>query len=81
MKPISIVLIPTRSRPLNVFLGLMLLLAALILLLALATWRATDPSLNTATDAALPHAVRNWTGLCGAWHGTGAGSMSSPSRV
>ena len=67
MKPISIVLIPTRSRPLNVFLGLMLLLAALILLLALATWRATDPSLNTATDAALPHAVRNWTGLCGAW--------------
>jgi S-DNA-T family DNA segregation ATPase FtsK/SpoIIIE len=67
MKPIRIVLIPTRSRPLNVFLGLMLLLVALLLFLALATYRVSDPSLNTATDPALSHAVRNWIGLLGAW--------------
>jgi S-DNA-T family DNA segregation ATPase FtsK/SpoIIIE len=67
MKPIRIVLSPTKSRPLNVFLGLMLFLASVILLLALATYHPADPSLNTATDQALPHAVRNWTGLFGAW--------------
>jgi S-DNA-T family DNA segregation ATPase FtsK/SpoIIIE len=66
MKPIRIVLSPTRSRPLNVFLGLVLLLISLLGLLALVTWHAADPSLNTATDPALPHAVRNWIGLFGA---------------
>ncbi|MFP5250253.1 MAG: DNA translocase FtsK, partial [Acidobacteriota bacterium] len=35
--------------------------------LALATYHATDPSWNTATDAIGPHAVRNWTGLLGAF--------------
>jgi S-DNA-T family DNA segregation ATPase FtsK/SpoIIIE len=67
MKPISIVLSPTRSRPMNVFLGLLLLLVSVILLLALATYHPADPSLNTAADQALPQAVRNWTGLFGAW--------------
>ena len=67
MKPIRIVLSPTRSRPLNVFLGLVLLLVSLLGLLALVTWHAADPSLNTATDPALPHAVRNWIGLFGAY--------------
>ena len=67
MKPIRIVLSPTRSRPLNVFLGLVLLLVSLLGLLALATWHAADPSLNTATDPGLPHAVRNWIGLFGAY--------------
>jgi S-DNA-T family DNA segregation ATPase FtsK/SpoIIIE len=66
MKPISIVLSPTRSRPMNVFLGLLLLLVSLILLLALATYHPADPSLNTATDPSLPLAVHNWTGLFGA---------------
>jgi len=67
MKPIRIVLSPTRSRPFNVFLGLVLLLVSLLGLLALATWHAADPSLNTATDPGLPHAVRNWVGLFGAY--------------
>jgi S-DNA-T family DNA segregation ATPase FtsK/SpoIIIE len=66
MKPIRIVLSPTRSRPLNIFLGLVLLLVSLLLLLALATWHATDPSLNTAVDLAVPHAVHNWIGIFGA---------------
>ena len=63
MKPIRIVLSPTRSRPLNIFLGLVLLLVSLLILLALATWRPADPSLNTATG--LP--AHNWIGLFGAW--------------
>ena len=67
MKPIRIVLAPTRSRPVNVFLGMMLLLVSLLLFLALATWHATDPSLNTATDAAGPQAFHNWIGLLGAY--------------
>ncbi|MFZ1085560.1 MAG: DNA translocase FtsK [Terracidiphilus sp.] len=66
MKPIRIVLAPTRSRPLNIFLGLVLLLVALLLLLALATYHATDPSLNTASGDSGPLAVRNWIGLFGA---------------
>jgi len=62
MKPIRIVLSPTRSRPFNIFLGLLMLLASAFLLLALATYRASDPSLNTATG----EAARNWTGIFGA---------------
>jgi S-DNA-T family DNA segregation ATPase FtsK/SpoIIIE len=67
MKPISIVLSPTRSRPLNIFLGVLLLMVALLLLLSLATWHAADPSLNTASGEGGPHAVGNWVGLFGAW--------------
>jgi len=67
MKPIRIVLSPTRSRPLNVFLGLILLLASLLLFLALVTWHASDPSWNTASGDTGPHAVHNWIGLFGAW--------------
>jgi S-DNA-T family DNA segregation ATPase FtsK/SpoIIIE len=67
MKPIRIVLAPTRSRPFNIFLGLVVLLAALLLLLALATYHSTDPSLNTASGESGPHAVGNWIGLFGAY--------------
>jgi DNA segregation ATPase FtsK/SpoIIIE, S-DNA-T family len=67
MKPIRIVLSPTRSRPLNVFLGLVLLLVSLLLLLSLATYHAADPSLNTAANLTAPHPVQNWIGLFGAW--------------
>jgi S-DNA-T family DNA segregation ATPase FtsK/SpoIIIE len=67
MKPISIVLSPTRSRPLNVFLGVLLLLVSLLLFLSIATWHAADPSLNTASAEVGPHAVGNWVGLFGAW--------------
>ncbi|HUV70963.1 MAG TPA: DNA translocase FtsK [Terracidiphilus sp.] len=64
MKPIRIVLSPTRSRPANIFLGLVLVLVSLLVLLALATWNASDPSLNTATDVVKPH---NWVGLFGSY--------------
>jgi len=67
MKPIRIVLAPTRNRALNIILGLALALTSLLLLLALATYHATDPSLNTSVDPAATHAVRNAVGLFGAW--------------
>jgi S-DNA-T family DNA segregation ATPase FtsK/SpoIIIE len=51
----------------NIFLGLVLLLVALLLLLALATYHSTDPSLNTASGESGPHAVGNWIGLFGAY--------------
>ncbi len=64
MKPICIVLSPTRSRPLNMFLGIVLLLASLLLFLALASYHPADPSLNTSTDLV---AARNWVGPFGAY--------------
>jgi DNA segregation ATPase FtsK/SpoIIIE, S-DNA-T family len=48
-------------------LGLALALVSLLLLLALATYHATDPSLNTSADPVAAHAVRNAVGLFGAW--------------
>ena len=58
MKPIRIVLSPTRNRPLNMFLGLVLALVSLLVLLALATYSPADPSLNTATDQIPPQLDR-----------------------
>jgi S-DNA-T family DNA segregation ATPase FtsK/SpoIIIE len=66
MKPIRIVLSPTRNRPLNIFLGMVLVLAALLLLLALATYHPSDPSWNTASSQVKP---QNWIGLFGSWLG------------
>jgi DNA segregation ATPase FtsK/SpoIIIE, S-DNA-T family len=66
IKPIQIALAPTRNRPLNMFLGVVLALASLLFLLALATWHATDPSLNTSVDSA-PVIVHNWVGPFGAY--------------
>jgi len=66
IKPIQIALAPTRNRPLNMFLGVVLALASLLFLLALATWHATDPSLNTSVDSA-PVIVHNWIGPFGAY--------------
>ena len=66
MKPIRIIMSPTRSRPLNMLLGAALLVAAALLLLSLLSYHASDASLNTSTAAAGPHAVRNWIGAFGA---------------
>jgi DNA segregation ATPase FtsK/SpoIIIE, S-DNA-T family len=69
IKPIQIALAPTRNRPLNMFLGVVLALASLLFLLSLATYHATDPSLNTSTDSALSASVHNWIGPIGAYTG------------
>jgi S-DNA-T family DNA segregation ATPase FtsK/SpoIIIE len=58
---------PTRSRRLNEMLGLILLVVAGLLLLALASYTPTDPSFNTVSGATGPHAARNWTGVTGAY--------------
>ena len=57
---------PTRSRRLNELSGLVALVAATLLLLALATYTPADPSLNTAGGYAAGHPVHNWIGLLGA---------------
>ena len=47
MKPLRLVSTPTRNRRLNEVLGLVLLVSAALLFLALATYTPTDPSANT----------------------------------
>jgi len=66
IKPIQIALAPTRSRPVNMFLGIVLALAAILLLLALATYHTADPSLNTSVDLGARALVKNWVGPFGA---------------
>jgi DNA segregation ATPase FtsK/SpoIIIE, S-DNA-T family len=66
MNPIPIALSPTRSRPLNVFLGIVLSLVSVLLFLSLATYHPADPSLDTATQVS-PQAVHNWIGVFGAF--------------
>ena len=67
MKPQRLVYSPTRSRRLNEMLGLVVLVAAGLLLLSLLTYTPSDPSFNTVSGAFGPHAVHNWTGLVGAY--------------
>jgi S-DNA-T family DNA segregation ATPase FtsK/SpoIIIE len=62
MKPLTLVVTPTRNRRFNELVGLLLLLASSLLLLALVSYRAADPSLDTAGA----QAIHNWTGRVGA---------------
>ncbi len=64
MKPLELALTPTRNRRLNEVTGMVLLVAASLLFLALASYRPTDPSFNTVGAAG--RQVHNWTGLIGA---------------
>jgi S-DNA-T family DNA segregation ATPase FtsK/SpoIIIE len=77
MKPLRLVSTPTRNRRLNEILGLVVLVSAALLFLALASYTPTDPSADTvggsiaATHSGARLAARlgahNWTGLIGAW--------------
>jgi S-DNA-T family DNA segregation ATPase FtsK/SpoIIIE len=67
MKPIRIALTPTRSRPLNLLLGSLLMLGAALLLLSLATYHPSDPSWNSSSGIVGPKAVQNWIGPSGAY--------------
>ncbi len=73
MKPLRLVATPTRNRRLNEILGLIVLVAAALLLLALASYTPSDPSFNTVGDAISPAAslatgpAHNWTGMVGAY--------------
>jgi S-DNA-T family DNA segregation ATPase FtsK/SpoIIIE len=81
MKPLRLVSTPTRNRRLNEIIGLVVLVCAGMLLLALATYTPTDPSADTVGGYAtrsgtglgarlgtpLLGPAHNWTGLVGAW--------------
>ena len=67
MKPLKLVTTPTRNRRLNELIGLLVLVSAILLLLALISYRPTDPSFDTVTGLGTGHAAHNWTGLIGAW--------------
>jgi S-DNA-T family DNA segregation ATPase FtsK/SpoIIIE len=77
MKPLRLVSTPTRNRRLNEILGVVVLVFATMLLLALATYTPTDPSADTVggfasgthagTGLAARLGAHNWTGLVGAW--------------
>jgi DNA segregation ATPase FtsK/SpoIIIE, S-DNA-T family len=66
MKPIRIIMSPTRSRPLNMLLGATLVVAAALLLLSLASYHASDASMNTSTALKGPHSIHNLVGAFGA---------------
>ena len=65
MNPFTAVLKPTRSRRLNEIVGMALLACGLLLLLALASYHPSDPSLNTA--AFMGAHAQNWIGLFGSY--------------
>ena len=77
MKPLRLVSTPTRNRRLNEILGLVVLVCAALLLLALGSYTPTDPSADTVGGIiANPNShaglaarliAHNWTGLVGAW--------------
>ncbi len=70
MKPLRLISTPTRSRRLNEILGAMLLSAAGLMLLALASYTPSDPSFDTVGGAAPALAsslAHNWIGMAGAY--------------
>jgi S-DNA-T family DNA segregation ATPase FtsK/SpoIIIE len=67
MKSLRLVTTPTRNRRLNEILGLTVLVAAGLLLLAMATYTPTDPSFNTVGGYATGRPAHNWTGMVGAY--------------
>ncbi len=66
MKTLGFVVAPTRNRRLNELLGLLMLVAAALLLLSIVSYHPTDPSLNTAAGFTGHRAVHNWAGVVGA---------------
>ncbi|RXH55335.1 DNA translocase FtsK [Granulicella sibirica] len=67
MKPLRLDSTPTRNRRLNEILGMIVLVSAGLLLLALISYTPSDPSFNTAGGYATGRPARNWTGMVGAF--------------
>src|SRR5277367_4111563 len=67
MKSIRLVSTPTRNRRLNEIIGMVVLVAATLLLLALASYTPTDPSFNTVGHYVTGRPAHNWTGMVGAF--------------
>jgi S-DNA-T family DNA segregation ATPase FtsK/SpoIIIE len=67
MKTLRLVSTPTRNRRLNEIIGLVVLVSAGLLFLALASYTPTDPSFNTVGVYATGRPAHNWTGMVGAY--------------
>jgi len=67
MKTIRLVSTPTRNRRLNEIIGMVVLVAAALLLLGLASYTPTDPSFNTVGRYVTGRPAHNWTGMVGAF--------------
>ena len=67
MKPLRLITRPTQNQRLNEILGLIVLVCAGLLLLALASYTPTDPSFNTVGGDGLGRPAHNWAGLAGAY--------------
>ncbi|HEY2039432.1 MAG TPA: DNA translocase FtsK [Edaphobacter sp.] len=67
MKTLRLVSTPTRNRRLNEIIGLTVLVAAGLLLLALVSYTPTDPSFNTVGPSVTGRQANNWTGIAGAY--------------
>ncbi len=63
MKPIRFAFTPSKHRRANELIGVVLLVGAALLFLALASYTPSDPSLNTVSAVNTAH---NWTGIVGA---------------
>ena len=61
--PLSLPFTPTKNKRLNEFVGLVLLVSAILLLLALISYQPSDASFNTISSS---HTVSNWAGVLGA---------------
>ena len=66
MKFATLAFTPTSNRRLNELVGFLLFVAAILLLLALASYSPLDPSLNTAASSPASSPARNWIGMSGA---------------
>jgi DNA segregation ATPase FtsK/SpoIIIE, S-DNA-T family len=67
VKAIRLVSAPTRNRRLNEIIGMVVLVGAVLLLLALASYTPTDPSFNTVGHYVTGRPAHNWTGIVGAY--------------
>jgi S-DNA-T family DNA segregation ATPase FtsK/SpoIIIE len=67
MKTIRLVSTPTRNRRLNEIIGMVVLVSAVLLLLALATYTPSDPSFDTVGHYVTGRPAHNWTGMVGAY--------------
>jgi len=67
MKTLRLVSTPTRNRRLNEILGMVVLVGAGLLLLALASYMPTDPSFDTVGQYVKGRPAHNWTGMVGAY--------------
>jgi S-DNA-T family DNA segregation ATPase FtsK/SpoIIIE len=66
MKTLSRIFNPTSNRRLNELVGFLLIVSALLLFLALASYSPLDPSFNSASVLTTARGARNWIGIVGA---------------